>query len=95
MRRYSIFIIAIVITLFAGMANASAANISSQSIDVTVGEVDSVSADNENQDIHTPDTGLFGLDADSTMPIVIAATVPAIAILACVFLYFYRKHTKN
>ena len=94
MRRYSIFIIAIVITLFAGMANASAANISSQSIDVTVGEVDSVSADNENQDIHTPDTGLFGLDADSAAPIIIATTIPIVFILGFIFIRTYCKHIK-
>ena len=85
--------IAFVIISFAGAANVFATNIGSHSIDVTVGEVDKISADDENQDVHAPDTGLFGLEADGAT-ITVTATIFTIIIFACVSGYIHRKHIK-
>ena len=94
MKKSLIFSIAFAIISFVGVANVSAASIGSHSMDVTVGEVDKISTDEENQDLQAPETGLFGLAADSTVPIVIATTVPVMAIIVCAFMYIHRKRTK-
>ena len=94
MKKYLIFSMAFVIMSFAGITNVSAASIGSQSIDVTVGEVDKIDTDDAEQDIQTPDTGLFGLETGSAS-IAIAVTIPTIVILACVLGYAYRKHAKK
>lgn len=94
MKRYLIFGTAFIIMSFAGITSVSAASISSYSIDVTVGEVDGVGTDDENQDIHTPETGLFGLESDNAAPIVIALTAPIAVVSGCVFTYIHRKHVK-
>lgn len=94
MKKSLIFSIAFAIISFIGVANVSAASISSYSMDVTVGEVDKISTDDEKQDIHTPDTGLFGLDASGAVPIIIATTMPIVFILGFVFIHIYHKHTK-
>ena len=94
MKKYLIFGIAFIIMFSAGITSVSAASISSYSIDVTVGEVDGVGADDKNQDIHTPETGLFGLEPDNAAPIVIAFTAPIVVVSGCVFTYVRRKHAK-
>ena len=83
------------ITLVAA-ANVSAASIGSQSVDVTVGEVDQISTDdNKDQDVHIPNTGLFGLEANSTSIIVTTfLTIPIVVVLACIFSYARHKHAK-
>ena len=94
MKKYLIPSTIFAIISFIGMVNVSAASVNSQSIDVRVGEVDEINTDDENQDLHTPDTGLFGLEASSASVIMITA-IPAIIILVCIFGYICRKHTKN
>lgn len=94
MKRYLILGLVIAIISFIGVVNVSAVSISRQSVDVTVGEVDKINTDDENQDIHTPDTGLFGVETSSAS-IVMVTAIPAIIILTCIFMYIYRKHTKN
>lgn len=94
MKKY-LFIIVFAIAAFMVVANVSAASINSQSVDVTVGEVDQISTDEENQDIHAPDTGLFGLEANSASIITAAfLAIPVVAIIVCLFRYIHRKHTK-
>lgn len=94
MKKY-LFIIVFAIATFMVVANVSAASINSQSVDVTVGEVDQISTDDENLDARTPDTGLFGLNVDSASIITSAfLAIPAAVILACLFRYIRRKHTK-
>lgn len=94
MKKY-LFIIVFAIATFMVVANVSAASINSQSVDVTVGEVDQISTDDENLDARTPDTGLFGLNVDSASIITSAfLAIPAAVILACLFRYIHRKHTK-
>lgn len=94
MKKYLIFSMIFAIISFIGMVNVSAASVNSQSIDVRVGEVDEIYTDDENQDLHTPDTGLFGLEASSASVIMITV-IPAIIILVCIFGCIYHKHTKN
>lgn len=94
MKKY-LFIIVFAIATFMVVANVSAASINSQSVDVTVGEVDQISTDEENQDIHAPDTGLFGLGSDNTAIIMTAfSAIPIAVTLAWLFRYIRRKHTK-
>jgi hypothetical protein len=92
MKKY-LFIIVFAITAFMVVANVSAASINSQSVDVTVGEVDQISTDDENLDARTPDTGLFGLGSDG-VGTVVATMIPAIIVLTCIFWHIYRKRTK-
>lgn len=94
MKKYLIFSIAFTIMPFAGITNVSAASISNYSMDVTVGEVDGISTDDENQDIHTPETGLFGLGSDNAAPIIIASATPIVVVSGCIFVYIHRKHAK-
>ena len=94
MKKYLISSMIFAIISFIGMVNVSAASVNSQSIDVRVGEVDEINTNDENQDLHTPDTGLFGLETSSASVIMITV-MPAIIILVCIFGYIYRKHTKN
>lgn len=94
MKKYLIFGIAFIIMSLAGITNVSAVSISSYSIDVTVGEVDGVGTDDENQDIHTPETGLLELEPDNAAPIVIAFTVPIVVVSGYVFTYVRRRHAK-
>lgn len=94
MKKY-LFSIVFAITVLVAAANVSAASISSQSIDVTVGEVDQISTNEESQDVYAPETGLFGLDVNNAS--IIAATflvIPAAVILAYLFKRIHRKHTK-
>ena len=94
MKKY-LFIIVFAIATFMVVANVSAASINSQSVDVTVGEVDQISTDDENLDARTPDTGLFGLNVDSASIITSAfLAIPVAVILACLFRYIHRKHIK-
>lgn len=79
----------------AAAANVSATSIGSQSVDVTVGEVDQISTDDENLDARTPNTGLFGLEANSASIITAAfLAIPVAVIIVCLFRYIHRKHTK-
>lgn len=94
MKRYLIFGIVFIIMSFAGIASVSATSTSSYSIDVMVGEVDGVGTDDENQDIHTPETGLLGLESDNAAPIVIAFTVPIVVVSGYAFTYVRRRHAK-
>lgn len=94
MKKYLIFSMIFAIISFIGMVNVYASSVNSQSIDVRVGEVDEIYTDDENQDLHTPDTGLFGLEASSASVIMITV-IPAIIILVCIFGCIYHKHTKN
>lgn len=76
-------------------ANASAASTRSQSVDVTVGEVDQISTDGENPDARTPDTGLFGLEANSAPILAITfLAIPIAVIFAYLFRHVHSKHTK-
>lgn len=93
MKRCLILSIAFVILPIMGTANASTTSIGSQSIDVTVGEVDQINTDDESSDVRTPDTGLFGLGSDG-VGTVVATMIPAIIVLACIFWHIYRKRTK-
>lgn len=95
MKKY-LFIIVFAIATFMVVANVSAASINSQSVDVTVGEVDQIDIDNENPDADAPNTGLFGPNSDSVTIVVATAflTIPIAVILACLFRYTHRKHTK-
>lgn len=95
MKKYLIFSIVCTMIALAAAANVSAASISSQSVDVTVGEVDQINTNDENLDARTPDTGLFGLNVDSASIITSAfLAIPAAVILAYLFRYIHRKHTK-
>lgn len=94
MKKY-LFIIVFAIATFMVVANVSAASINSQSVDVTVGEVDQISTDDENLDARTPDTGLFGLEANNASIITAAfLTIPVAVIIVCLFRHIHRKHTK-
>ena len=78
---------------FIRVANVSAASIGSQSMDVTVGEVDMIDGDNGDQNVSAPDTGVFGLDGDSAAVFVAALLIiPIAAIITSLFRYTYRKH---
>ena len=86
MKKSLIFGAALIIVSFIIAANVSAASVSSQSIDVTVGEVDRISTDDENQDVHTPDTGLFGSEASGAF---VAATIAVPTVI--IFIYMLKR----
>ena len=78
------------------IANTSAANIGNQSIDVTVGEVDEANYDDEKQGTQAPNTGLFGLDADtSTSSFIVCFIISAAFIFICLSIRCRRKRRER
>ena len=80
-----------IFTSFISTANTFAAELGSYSADVTIGEVDKINTDVEEQNIHTPETGVFGLESNSGP--VIAATFITMPIT--VFIIFLFKRTRH
>lgn len=95
-----LFIVAatFLIIAFADIASASAINISySQSGEITVGEVDKIDSDDKNtiyekQEVHTPETGLFGLETNYA--IAVCLCIPAVVILVWLLRYIYHRYTR-
>lgn len=98
-----LFIVAatFLIIAFADIASASAINISySQSGEITVGEVDKIDSDDKNtiyekQEVHTPETGLFGLETNqASVAIAVCLCIPAVVILVWLLRYIYHRYTR-
>ncbi len=85
MKKYLIIAITFIIIAFTNITNVSATSITSQSRDVTVGEVDEIDTNDEDTYVHVPETGIFGLDAkNATIAAATFLTVPIVAIFAYV-----------
>lgn len=76
-----------VIVSAAFSANTFAAGLGSQSVDVTVGEVDRIGTDEEQKDVDVPQTGIFGLNYNNDF---IAASV-VFTIPVTVFVVFLTR----
>ena len=75
--------------------NVAAVGLSSQSIDVTVGEVDEIGTDIEGRDIHVPETGIFGLEAGGAFSVAtVLIGVPVVVVIACLSRHFCSKRVK-
>ena len=95
MKKYLIFSVAFIIMTVVSVTNVSATGLGSQSIDVTVGEVDKINTDNEEQNVYAPNTGIFGLDSDHTSIVAgVFFTIPVAVILVCLFRYIHHRHAK-
>lgn len=74
--------------------NISATTISSQSMDVTVGEVDRIN--DEKQNIFTPNTGISESNANKeSVMLTTFFTISAVAILVLLLSHTHYKHTKK
>ena len=77
--------------------DVSATSLGSQSIDVTVGEVDEIDNDansKEEQSIYSPDTGIFGSENNKSS--IVVATIFAIPMASIIiYLLVHAKHKSN
>ena len=96
MKKYLLFSMALSIMASVSITNVFAIGLGSQSINVTVGEVEKTNADDEEQKVYVPNTGIFGLESDK-VPVVITAVfaMPVAVILVCLFGYIHHKQVKK
>ena len=99
MKKVLIVVVAFIIVAFTDAVSVSAINVGSQFREVTVGEVDGVDDDenivDEKQEVHAPETGLFGLDSNRAFVVVGVLLSMSVAIfLAWLFGYIHRRHAR-
>ena len=82
LKKYLICAIIFGTTFLAQTTATFATDLSGQSHDVVVGEVDRIDTDDKDQDIKTPETGIFGLNTDNIAVVApLFCTVPIVAIV--------------
>lgn len=94
MKKFLIISMAFMVASFGFAMNVSAAGLGSQSIEVTVGEVDEVDIDNGEQGADAPETGIFGLGADDGVVVTLSLVSVAVA-LAILLKHIYCKSIKS
>ena len=78
-------------TSFTFITDTFVTGIGSQSVDVTVGEVDKIDID-EEQDIDAPQTGIFGLGAgEKSFATAVTFAIPVALFVIFLSGYFYRR----
>jgi len=97
MKKVLIFsaVLTVMAVFFTFMDNAFAAGVGGQSINVTVGEVDKIDADG-NQDIDAPQTGAFGLGFNGDFVTTsVVLMVPVVAFVVFLSKNYHLRSKRN
>lgn len=100
MKKVLIVVVAFMIVAFTDTVSVSAINVGSQFREVTVGEVDGIDDDenivDEKQEVHAPETGLFGLDSNRAFVVVgVLLSIPVVVSFVWLFGHIHHRHTKK